>query len=163
MNGYNEEQPVREEELKPKQRVIKFRAWDGKNMFFPSQITFDACGWHVEKGRGVSIPYQPHVVLIQFTGILDKDRKEIYEGDIRREVVDLGLDESETMYFIMTYVEEWSMFAWLSYSDGEYQKYLKHGAETLDTVMYWSYPAGQEDQSKFDVIGNIYQHKHLLP
>jgi hypothetical protein len=134
MNGYNEEQPVREEELKPKQRVIKFRAWDGKNMFFPSQITFDECGWHVEKGRGVSIPYQPHVVLMQFTGFPDKDGKDIYEGDCLQ---DPG--GNILLVFWNTNAGEWSL-------DHE------EGIQSLTlSCSKWA-----------RVAGNVYQDKHLL-
>lgn len=63
-------------------REIKFRAWDGKNMFDVGQITFNNGSWSVSEGRGVSIPYQPHIVLMQFTGIKDKNGVELFEGDV---------------------------------------------------------------------------------
>lgn len=69
-------------------REIKFRAWhkDYKKMFKLGQITLEKGGWSYEPDDrefiGMSIPYQPSFVLMQYTGLHDKNGKEIYEGDI---------------------------------------------------------------------------------
>lgn len=54
-------------------RVIKFRVWDKNEntMIIPGFIS-NSPEWNEEKGR----------VLIQYTGLKDKNGKEIYEGDI---------------------------------------------------------------------------------
>jgi len=64
-------------------REIKFRAWDGKTMFPVAVLAIAETGWDCEKGRGVSIPYQPSIILMQYTGLKDKNGlTEVYEGDI---------------------------------------------------------------------------------
>lgn len=69
-------------------REIKFRAWhkDLKKMFKIGQITLEKGTWNFEPNDrdfiGMSIPFQPSFVLMQYTGLHDKNGKEIYEGDI---------------------------------------------------------------------------------
>lgn len=65
-------------------REIKFRAWfkSGNEMFQIDVLALTECDWSAEGNRGVSIPYQPSIEVMQFTGIKDKKGKEIYEGDI---------------------------------------------------------------------------------
>lgn len=69
-------------------REIKFRAWHKnlKKMFKIGQITLEKGTWNFEPNDrdfiGMSIPFQPSFVLMQYTGLHDKNGKEIYEGDI---------------------------------------------------------------------------------
>ena len=99
-------------------REIKFRGWNNisKEMHLPY-----AC-----------ICWSPVVDLMQFTGLLDCNGVEIYEGDIIHwHGVNLEVK------FI---------------ADGWF-------AETADESIV---EAGQEWESSCSVIGNIHQHAHLL-
>ena len=69
-------------------RDIKFRAWNKntKKMYKIGQITLEKGTWNYEPDNreyiGMSMPYQPSFILMQYTGLKDKNGKEIYEGDI---------------------------------------------------------------------------------
>ena len=60
-------------------REIRFRAWneDEKCMMSPDRITRDGLAWWKEN----CIPTSTDKVM-QYTGLKDKNGKEIYEGDI---------------------------------------------------------------------------------
>ena len=69
-------------------RDIKFRAWNKntKKMYKIGQITLEKGTWNYEPDNreyiGMSMPYQPSFILMQYTGLKDKNGTEIYEGDI---------------------------------------------------------------------------------
>ena len=69
-------------------REYKFRAWNknSKKMYKIGQITLEKGIWNYEPDNreyiGMSIPYQPSFILMQYTGLKDENGKEIYEGDI---------------------------------------------------------------------------------
>lgn len=100
----------------------------------------------------------------QFTGH-QINGVDLYEGDIVRleENAD-GVDPEDRMiYYVVTWLKEWSMFALLRVED-EYPEYLEDGAEDLDTASFWCFPLDPQDTetSKHYLCGNIHQHPHLL-
>jgi uncharacterized phage protein (TIGR01671 family) len=122
-------------------REIKFRAWDGKNMFDVGQITFNDGVWTLSEGRGISIKYQPHITLMQFTGLKDKNGNEIYEGDI------LGRTTDNNFVFVVDFLN--GEFSGVTEPGRNYRLRLRE-AMTLERSPY------------VQIIGNIYENHELL-
>lgn len=113
-------------------REIKFRAWAiwSKAMFYPD----DEDGWTLDRGE---IRPLPNTMLMQYTGLKDKNGKEIYEGDVVKAA-------TENRDFIWEIV-------WIE-SDCAFE--LKRGDD------YVFLPA--INHQRFEVIGNIYSNPELL-
>jgi uncharacterized phage protein (TIGR01671 family) len=130
-------------------REIKFRAWNNIEMKNVDQITFTKKTWLCEDGYGVSMPYQPSVTLMQYTGLKDKKRteqfpegQEIYEGDI--------LADKNNLDVSMTIVE---------YDEFLGSYIFKHLAEES---LYFRNETYSIYITEVEVIGNVYQNPELL-
>lgn len=121
-------------------RNIKFRAWhkDIKEMFEVGQITLEKGIWDYQpenrKHIGISIPYQPSFILMQYTGLHDKNGKEIYEGDIVK-----------SYYYIDT-------------PNGEQERFNQKVINYNDVLCEYKINAFEN----LEVIGNIYENPELL-
>lgn len=123
-------------------REIKFRAWHKekkimgevlgidilhKEIFF-SNGDVDCCGFADLK----------YIELIQYTGLKDKNNKEIYEGDIVKLRANHGIG-------VVKYYDEWGAFI---------VEYIKLRPLAVLGMNYY-----KED---IEVLGNIYENPELL-
>lgn len=126
-------------------REMKFRAWhkDIKEMFIVGQITLEKGIWNYQpenrKNIGVCIPYQPSFILMQYTGLKDKNAKEIYEGDIVKAI--FGDQEDENILGLVTYSEMQACYIVIANNEDEWE------LGYLDNI---------------ELIGNIYDNPELL-
>lgn len=117
--------------IKAMNREIKFRAWSNVEMTtsdkYPSMSEFwlDCC----------------ECEIMQYTGLKDKNGKEIYEGDIT---------------YHSNHNKE-CVIVWV-------QKYMTFAGKTIDDIVKDEYNYYQEiDCKNLEVIGNIYESKIIQP
>ena len=148
--------------IKQEERVIKFRAWDKEN-----KIMFDVSELHFVKG-GIKF-YGPGVgsgwitvndefknenkvtiELMQFTGLHDKNGKEIYDGDIVRAY-------KPNCYLDGVYEVRWNK------SEGAWRYWKEEGPYFMFSVQSKMYNVGNNKGGAWcEVIGNIWENPELL-
>ena len=136
------------------QRILKFRAWDKEK-----KIIMDCCSCAGIEfgGRVISLaPFQEgkniteRVILMQYTGLKDKNGKEIYEGDI----VDLDMGQicqiqpAPSRYREIIFDVSCSCFRWV---DTNTKKELSGYSICVNNAKEFC-----------EVIGNIYENPELL-
>lgn len=116
-------------------RVLKFRAWDGK------QMRHDIFGvmnelFHLAMHNAGAPHHKTNWIFMQYTGLKDKNGKEIYEGDVV-----LATDIERLKYKI-------------DFDDGCYYFIRPHNGDELTqtNIKNW----------QIEIIGNIYQKPELL-
>ena len=118
-------------------REIKFRAWDNEeNRFFPiGKLIWGIKGLEAFREDGWTIDKIYSCVIEQYTGLHDKNGREIYEGDILRGDGDwvVIFEDSQWGLDCITFG---SRHAWLSFCDC--------------------------DISRCEVIGNIHENVELI-
>lgn len=123
-------------------RVIKFRAWDKeeKKMYFDVQNNYDNI-------REQTCFQDNNLELMQFTGLKDKNGKEIYEGDIIKAKHDVGdYDIGSVVYG----------------RKGAFCIDLPKVATGIKSPLLNYIHGIMFDESDIEVIGNIYENPELL-
>ncbi len=118
------------------QRTIKFRAWNNGEMFY------------VENKDGGYLDYFPlrsllghnnDFIWMQFTGLLDKNGKEIYEGDL----ITVRLQIYKVIY-----------------SHGAFG--IQNIRNEVDTTCFHLIDLRVGHGSEIEIIGNIYENPDLI-
>jgi uncharacterized phage protein (TIGR01671 family) len=136
-------------EEKQPMREIKFRAWDKEKKRMALILNlFEKNGVRLIEsltGEHEELAYK-NIELMQYTGLKDKDGKEIYEGDILDMIVSKFIPDEDG----------------LDYELIKAQIYFENGS-------FWFKGNGRTDcnwhfynEAEREVIGNIYEHPHLL-
>ncbi len=124
-------------------REIKFRVWHevDKMMFDVSELSFRAGGIHFNGpgvGDGWCTSDMPQVektcTLMQFTGLTDKNGKDIYEGDIYYQ------GDKNILYVVV-----WHDTGLIGH---------QVGSSSYAGLTYWN--------DKIEVIGNVYENPELI-
>lgn len=123
------------------QREIKFRVWcKYHNSFEPHNIMIGLTGEIYHEGK-----YAPNdYILIQFTGLKDKNGKEIWEGDI-----------ANITYTCMRFSH------WMRITDRGVMEWVNKSAQFSFLVKDSILDEDMQDL-EVEVIGNIYENPELL-
>ena len=123
-------------------REIKFRAWDRKyKVMLPTFSLTEAIS------RESAPEMEPRCIYMQYTGLKDKQGKEIYEGDIVNLNYDPQTDDDMDEDYVIKYLPEW----------GRYNLFNVNEGSDPDVV---DIEDGMEED--LEVIGNIYENKDLI-
>jgi uncharacterized phage protein (TIGR01671 family) len=117
-------------------REIKFRTWNKKikKMIDPHKLTPFALHPDCGELNGVFLPFHDDIELMQFTGLHDKNGKEIYEGDIVMDPSGYGGKK----------IVQWN-----------------HGTCRFEFDKMLGYPLYAGSSEKCEVIGNIHETPDL--
>jgi len=125
-------------------REIKFRAWDKKRNIMCELTTNIFSGVKTLMfNDAIKELQEDHIILMQYTGLKDKNRKEIYEGDL------LLTDDMHH-----------------DYEDGVAINALPDGkiypVESRDGAFFAGDELLYEVATTWEIIGNIYENSDLL-
>ncbi len=151
---------MKKEKIKLSKREIKFRAWDKKERLYKDiKQNFWYFSVYDLMQRNIDFSDLNNWDIMQYTGLKDKNGKDIYEGDIvikypSKSRGNRKIESYDGIKFEIRYQKEWACFmadagrlSWLfelaenEKWDGSNEKFLTNNCE---------------------IIGNIYENKNLL-
>ena len=126
--------------------IPRFRAWDDwrKRMSVVDRIYIDTKGVRLYADFGEYWRNFRDAKLMQSTGLKDKNRKEIFEGDILR------VSDEHSWLEVVSYNQEKAMFV---------TEEINREFKVPETPLYDLF---NTNIFKFEIIGNIYENKELL-
>lgn len=131
-------------------RTIKFRVWSHlfREMFTVAHLRFGIDGLtKAETGSVDSKDWSINdLCLMQFTGLLDRNGREVYEGDI---LADYRFPDGSK-----------KVVAFGSYSASDLEIADGHEWEDSGKVMAWN--INVDDLGRLQIIGNIYENPELM-
>lgn len=132
------------------QREIKFRAWDEfYNKFtYSDDCRFLSYFWGIVEGGRAS---SRNVPVMQFTGLKDKNGKEIYEGDVVHVIETVRILPSPGEIATREQLDFIGVIEW----DSEGADY---NIDSKKDDLRGLGVAGQE----YEIVGNIYENPELL-
>ena len=116
-------------------REYKFRCWD---KIIETMTDWEKLSENDYLSRHIEWPERK--IIMQFTGLLDKNGKEIYEGDI---VTAPKKDGTKIMAPVVFYHGHFMM-------------------TKTKTLKKWRSLGHKSNKDQLEVIGNIYEHDHFL-
>lgn len=123
-----------------KNREIKFRAWSKENEEMYNWEEMNTNYKDYKKNYLKSYFEDTSVVFMQYTGLKDKNRKEIFEGDI------------------IEYIDEGRLF-----DSGKYEVEFEDGMFYPVAELYHpEWPRRWGTEYTCEVIGNIYENPELI-
>jgi uncharacterized phage protein (TIGR01671 family) len=118
---------------------FRFRAWMPNQEYMDNALGNTSTGW---------LSLEKECVIMQSTGLSDKNGKEIFEGDILRS----GSTSDGVCY------DDSDSTARVSWEDGDTGFWLVHPSQS-----YWCrLDSGEIDGLKLEIIGNIHENPELL-
>ena len=144
-------------------RAIRFRAWDvrQKRMLSPAMPTIGGAITFGVDAQGYDVLGE-HYVLMQFTGLLDKHGKKIYEGDVLVGMYGEQSSPDDTLARVVGEVKEWKGGFIVDFPMMHRHLHDLNG----NHAFYWRLIGSNKDWfcriEDVAILGNIYEHPALL-